>query len=1049
MLACIGINAQSATATLSGTVQDERGAVLAGATVSVVDSARGLKRTALTNQSGGFTVPFLPPSTYTIVVEQTGFGTVQVNDVVVNVNDQRALLIQMKVGEIGVQVDVSNNVSQVNTDGSVGTVVDRQFVQNLPLNGRSFQSLIRLTPGVVMTAATTNSQGQFSVNGQRTNANYFTIDGVGANIGSTPSALPSQSAGGGVPALAATGGTNNLASVDALQEFKIQTSTYAPEFGRSPGAQVSLTTRPGSNIFEGSVYDYFRNDALDANDWFANRNRLRRPPLRQNNFGGVFGGPIFRNRSFFFFSYEGIRLRQPQVASNVTVPSTVARQTAPEALRPFLNAFPIPNGNPDVGNGLAFFNASYSNQIQLDATSIRIDHSFTDKLTVFGRYNYSPSFSITRGGTLSNPTTSRSDTQTLTIGSTFVAKTHVINDLRVNYSTNGVEARYSLDDFGGATPVRESGFFPSYTNPVESLVAVQIGTSLLAYGLNGDSTQKQINIVDTLSVVKGSHQLKFGFDYRRLEPTVGTTKYSILYAFTGISGPGGTAPPGTVMSSTLAAGSQVGHRSGNTYPQFNNFSLFAQDTWNASKRLTLTYGLRWEINPPPTEAEGRSPYTALGLENPATATLSEQGASLWKTSYTNFAPRFGLAYQLFQKPGRETVLRGGAGIFYDLGTSQAANGMGGFPYLRTNFITAGTPFPLTPSQLEPPSHDPNLRPVSVYAFGPDFKMPRTYQWNLAVEQSLGANQTFTAAYVGAAGRELLRMQNYSAPNPTFTSILIVNNSARSDYHAAQLQFQRRLTKGFQALASYTWGKSIDTTSNDSVSLIPSQRIDPDNDRAPSDFDIRHSFNAAATYDIPYPFDNKLGKAILSGWSLDAIFSARSAPPVDVVVTRNIGFGNFSFRPDLVAGVPLYLDDPNVAGGRRINNATVPGSPNQRGPFLVSNELRQGTLGRNALRGFPMQQLDLGLRRRFILTERFDLQLKAEVFNIFNTPNFANPQGSLGTLSAANVLTPNVNFGQSTQMLGRSLSSGGLSAGLNPLYQIGGPRSIQLSLRFGF
>jgi hypothetical protein len=195
----------------------------------------------------------------------------------------------------------------------VGTVVDRNFVENLPLNGRSFQSLFELTPGVVMTRATFNEQGQFSVNGQRANANYFMVDGVSANIGVSAGAAPGQSAAGSLPALTALGTTNNLVSVDALEEFRILTSSYAPEFGRTPGAQISITTRSGSNKFSGTIFNYFRNDALDANDWFANNRGLKRAAIRQNDFGGVLGGPIARDHAFFFFSYEGLRLRQPQV----------------------------------------------------------------------------------------------------------------------------------------------------------------------------------------------------------------------------------------------------------------------------------------------------------------------------------------------------------------------------------------------------------------------------------------------------------------------------------------------------------------------------------------------------------------------------------------------------------------------------------------------------------------------------------------------------------------------------------------------------------------
>ena len=254
----------------------------------------------------------------------------------------------------------------------------------------------------------------------------------------------------------------------------------------------------------------------------------------------------------------------------------------------------------------------------------------------------------------------------------------------------------------------------------------------------------------------------------------------------------------------------------------------------------------------------------------------------------------------------------------------------------------------------------------------------------------------------------------------------------------QLQFQRRLSRGFQALASYTWSHSIDSASVDSAQGVPISKVDPQQDRGPSDFDVRHAFSGAVTYNLPFSKANAIVKGLSRNWFIDTIFTARSATPVDVTISRNLGFGSFSFRPDLVPGVPLYLVDANVAGGRRINNAA----------FIVPIG-RQGTLGRNSLRGFSVTQLDFALRRQFNVTERVNLQFKAEAFNIFNHPNFGDPNGLLGSVSATGALIPNSLFGRSTQMLGRSLGSGGVTGGFNPLYQIGGPRSIQLALKLQF
>ena len=286
-----------------------------------------------------------------------------------------------------------------NQSGTVSTVIDRAFIESLPLNGRSVQTLILLAPGVVATATAFNDQGQFSVNGQRADANYFTVDGVSANFGVTGYFPMMQTASGALPALSASGGTNSLVSVDAMQEFRIQTSSFAPEFGRTPGGQISIATRSGTNAFHGSLFEYFRNEALDAKDWFVNFRGSAKPELRQHDFGGVAGGPIRTDRTFFFGSYEGLRLRQPSSLQTV-VPDAASRQQAPPSIRPYLDAYPLPNG-PLRGPGLAEFQASFSNPSSLDAYGIRLDHTVNARLNVFGRYNYSPSSFDQRGGTFS------------------------------------------------------------------------------------------------------------------------------------------------------------------------------------------------------------------------------------------------------------------------------------------------------------------------------------------------------------------------------------------------------------------------------------------------------------------------------------------------------------------------------------------------------------------------------------------------------------------------------------------------------------------------
>lgn len=1051
------IFAQSATATLSGTVKDSSGAVIPGATVKITDAARAFERQATTNADGFFTFVQLQPAVYIIKTEKSGFAAAELKDVALNVGDQRSIQIPLQAGDVSATVTIENQPPLVDESPSVSTTVDQQFVENLPLNGRSFQSLIQLTPGVVLTKSGQDA-GQFSVNGQRANANYFTVDGVSANIGINANPAVGQAGAGSLPGLTALGTTSNLVSIDALQEFKIQTSSYAPEFGRTPGGQVQLLTRSGTNRFSGGAFEYFRNDALDANDFFANRAGLRRPPLRQNLFGGTLSGPLFlprfgegtpyfyngRDQTFFFFSYEGLRLRQPQTALS-TVPSLASRRqaaTSAPLVAPFFNAYPLPNGR-DLANNLSEFNASFSNPSNFDATSLRIDHRAGEKFNFFGRFNISPSETVVRSPRqLATVTKTEIDTTTATLGMDTVLSSKATNELRSNYSLSRGRSISSLDNFGGAVAPTLAQIFPSFIDTANAQSEISIGNGRsFVVGSNGDNRQRQFNVVDNFSLIAGRHILKFGADYRRLKLTTGPDQYRQAFTFNNVA---------AALTSTV--GFFLNDAKDAVDLNFDNYSFYAQDTWRATNRLTVTYGLRYELNPAPESANNRQPFAlAETFIDPAAARLAPLGTALYDTSRTNFAPRVGAAYRVFNKPGSETVLRGGFGIFHDLGSGIVASATSASPFLRTRRSTGTTVFPIPANLAAPISLGDLTTPYDVLrVFDPRIENPKTYQFNASVEQSLGTNQTLTVSYVGALGRNLLRGEIYASTLPTslFRSLQITRSRAESDYHSLQMQFARRLSNGLQVLASYTFAKSIDNASNDSSLLLRSDAFNPALDRSFSDFDVRHSFNVGATYEIPVPFENKIARGVFGGFALDGIFYSRSATPLDITYSRNTQFGFINLRPDLVGSVPLYLDDANAPGGVTVNNSKINAPANQVGAFLAPVDVRQGTLSRNALRGFALFQLDLAARRTFSLSERIRLQLRAEAFNILNHPNFADPSGVLNyvapTASAPlGSLTAPPTFGVSASQLRSSLG------GLNPVYQVGGPRSLQLAVRLNF
>jgi hypothetical protein len=533
---CSSVFAQSPTGSIGGIVFDPDARTIPGAEIIVVNDLTRVQYETKTNNLGIYAVPNLPPGPYRVQASKVGFKTLIKPDIVLNVQDSITINFTLPVGATSIAVTVEGGAPMINTtDAAVSTVVDRQFAENLPMNGRSFQTLIELTPGVVLTPSSVFDGGQFSVNGQRAASNYWMVDGVSANFGAGGVVgAPGNGSAGALPSFSVLGGTNSLVSVDALQEFRIQTSTYAPEFGRTPGGQISIVTRSGTNQFHGTAFDYLRNDVFDASNWFngyTNNPPLPKAEERQNDFGGTWGGPIFKGHTFFFFSYEGLRLRLPQTAIT-NVPDVSARQNAVPALQPYLNAFPFDPNQPDLGHGIAQFNASFSNPATLDAYSLRVDHKLNADLTIFGRYNYSPSSIVQRGSNgnaLSSVTRDSLTTQTATVGATWSISPTVANDFRFNYSRTNGENDSFMDDFHEAVPLTSLPFPAPYTAQNATFVFHMLdfnNGNILSAGQGSHRLQRQVNLTDNLSAQKGSHSLKFGADFRRLSPVYDPAAYS-------------------------------------------------------------------------------------------------------------------------------------------------------------------------------------------------------------------------------------------------------------------------------------------------------------------------------------------------------------------------------------------------------------------------------------------------------------------------------------------------------------------------------------------
>jgi hypothetical protein len=462
-------------------------------------------------------------------------------------------------------------------------VIDRKFVENIPLNGRSFQDLIPMTPGVSTQSPQPGSvsgfNGDFTVNGQRTESNYYMVDGVSANSGAgTGTGGPQAASSGSIASSTALGTTQSLLSVEALQEFRVQSSTYSTEFGRTPGGQFSLMTRSGTNALHGSAYDYLRNDAIDANDWFNDYYGSPKPALRQNDFGATLGGPIRipmlyngTDRSFFFGSYESLRLTQPQAATIAYVPDVYMREESPAALKPILDSFPLPNGldyGTQLSPSLAQFIKSYSLPSSIDSTSVRLDHQISPKLSLFFRFGYVPSSTEKRA--LSDVTHSHANSQSYTLGADSQFTSNLTNEFRLGYSRTATIQSTSLDSFGGVQPANLAtamgigGYANAY--PDALIYIAGIGSSE-AYSSENSNYGRQWNLLDTMAVELDRHHLKAGIDHRRIKSPLQPASPNVAADY---------FSPASVLSNSA---DYLGvYKSLNATPVFNETAAFFAET---------------------------------------------------------------------------------------------------------------------------------------------------------------------------------------------------------------------------------------------------------------------------------------------------------------------------------------------------------------------------------------------------------------------------------------------------------------------------------------
>jgi hypothetical protein len=1029
--------ADTNSANLSVTVTDTSGAAITDAHVTVHNSDTNQLQQGTTGRTGTAAFTFLKPGHYSLTVSKPTFTEVVVDRLTLNVGDERRLQLALKVGAANQSVEVDGSGPTLNaSDASVSTVVDRKFVANMPLNGRSFQDLISMTPGVI-TASPQGTQGtgaigysgDFSVNGQRTESNYYTVDGVTGNVGAGNGyGTPQAGSSGGIAAGTAFGTTQSLASVDELQEFRVNSSTYSAEYGHGPGGQFELLTRSGTKTFHGTAFDYLRNNFFDANDWFNDHYGVPEPALRQNDFGGTFGGPVWfpksyggRQKTFFFGSYEGLRITQPQAAAIQYVPDSFMRQQTVAVLQPILNAYPVQNGL-DYGTvtspNLAQFITSYSLPGSINSTSFRFDHTFLPKLNSFFRFSNTSSSTASRTESVLNSL--KFNTRTYTAGLTSPYSQSLVNEFRLGFSHSDASGAGAIDGFGGAQPINLGSAMGAgiYTHALPEMVIGSAGVGFATLETpNAQNLQSQWNATDSLSITSGNHQMKIGVDYRWIRSPETPASPFVESYYTSTAQAIINAPfLGAVIVKQAAI------------PIFHQFAAYAQDEWHLRPSISLSAGVRWELSPPLSEENGNIPYTLLGsIGNPSSLQLAPRGTPLWNTAKFNFAPRLGIAWTAHNTPGWETVFRTGGGVYFDTASEVATQGYAGVGFTVTGLYR---PFslPFSPAQLAiTPSVNAPYTSAPVYAFPAHMQAPYTLQWNVSLEQALGHSQTFTTSYVGSEGRRLVAEQELSvnAINPNFNQVYYFPSNITSNYQALQLKFQRSVAKGIQALVAYTWSDSLDFGSNDTS--LPLQR-------GHSDFDVRNNLQAGLTWDLPKPLFNRYANAILMGWGLDARVLMRTGFPITLggdteinPATGNEYLSGLNYDPSK----PIFLYGSQYPGGRAINggpnNTVDPAFTDPTGTDV------SGNAPRNFVRGFGMQQINVAARRSFLLYRETSLQFRAEAFNVLNHPNFGFVDPTIEDST----------FGQATTMLNGSLAT------MASQYQQGGARSMQLSLRLQF
>jgi hypothetical protein len=985
LILCLGVYPLLAQtrAVINGTVTDPSGATVGDAKVQLIAPATGLRREVGTHSNGIYEFPSLPVGTYNISVSKPGFATYSLSDVDVVIGQVRTLDVKLALGQAAQAVEVTASPELLNrSNAEIDGVIEAPQIRDIPINGRNWATLMTLAPGAINTGGGTQRDIRFA--GHSLDDSNFTFDGIDTS---------------GVQEQTQKAETRLNISLDSISEFRVASGVYTAENGSAGGAQINVESKSGTNEFHGSLFEYLRNSALDAPGAFDGGVV---PPFRLNQFGAGVGGPIVKNKAFFFVNYEGLRQVLDQTLIGF-VPSAAFRSqvlsTSP-VLKPIINAYPA--GQIPIDANTDQLTVLGRNTVREDAGLFRLDYRFSDTSTAFIRYNIDNAL-------INNPQDALGATNTIPIipQNLVLQFQHVFSPRIVNESKFGLN-RVNYHNWNyGTSPISVST--PDFSSLTDNTLDEEVGTTF--------------SYIDNLTWIRGRHALKIGAEIRRirLNNSGNAIRDSSVDYASNADFVNNLADSASVLEGEGIRGNR------------RTFSMgYIQDDFKATPNLTINLGLRYEFYSVAHEVRNRAAVVDIS----GCGGFCPTGTPFYAPNYNDWGPRVGLAWSPAALGGK-TVIRAGFGIYYGANQNDDFSDPLESAVPRYGFTSADFPnlsYPLDP-YITP--QNALFTPKAIDRHRKDLSYNK---WNFLIEQQLPGKFQLQSGYVGSEGHHLFDRYQVNLIDPltgtrplsNFSQFGYKANDANDNFNALQISVKRRLANGFLWQTQYMWSHGItDASIGAGESVTIQDMACRACDRSSSPYDIRHTVTSNAIYELPFGpgrrFLNQrsLLASIFGGWELSGIETARTGEPINITISRPTSAlpdgNNSTQRPNLLPGVSLY------PANQTISNWLNPAA------FAIPAPGTWGNLGRYAARGPGFFELDTALQKKFLLTERIGLNFRAEIFNLFNRAIYANPSANLGS----NPASPTASFGRITSLLNTDAVGTGT------------PREVQFAVRLNF